>query len=223
MGVGWSVKRLLGVDAQEPLLREIRRGGAGVRRLVFTRNRRVMVSLGEAGEALRLHECFREAPAEVLRAIGVLVSHAPEARRSAARAVVRDYVRGQAPAAAAPAPRRRRRPAPADRAHLARLQAEFDAVNRDHFGDRLPRVPLHLSGRMRRRNGHFSSQPVEIVLSRTLCDGAAEGEAEKTLRHEMIHLWQYHVGRKPGHGEDFRRWAERLGVHPRATRTVDWK
>jgi hypothetical protein len=38
----------------------------------------------------------------------------------------------------------------------------------------------------------------------------------------MIHLWQYVEGHKPGHGRDFRRWAVRLGVHPRATRAVDY-
>jgi len=65
--------------------------------------------------------------------------------------------------------------------------------------------------------------PVEIVISRSLCRNATTGEAEKTLRHEMIHLWQHEQGRTPGHGRDFRRWAERLGIHPRATRAVSWK
>jgi predicted SprT family Zn-dependent metalloprotease len=116
----------------------------------------------------------------------------------------------------------RRRPA-ADRPHLARLQAEFDRVNAEHFDGALPRVHLALSGRMTRRNGHFSSTPVEIVISRALCRNALDGEAEKTLRHEMIHLWQFVEGRKPGHGRDFRRWAERLDVHPRATRQVTWR
>jgi predicted SprT family Zn-dependent metalloprotease len=75
---------------------------------------------------------------------------------------------------------------------------------------------------MKRRNGHFSVHPLEIVISRRLLTHAADGEAERTLRHEMIHLWQHESGRRPGHGADFRRWAERLGVRPRATRTVEW-
>ena len=75
---------------------------------------------------------------------------------------------------------------------------------------------------MRRRNGHFCTHPLEIVISRRLCRKAEAGEAEKTLRHEMIHLWQHEQGHKPGHGRDFRRWAEKLGVHPRATRDVTW-
>src|SRR5690606_8265322 len=110
-----------------------------------------------------------------------------------------------------------------DLPHLQRLQGEFDRVNREFFGGRLPRVPLRLSGRMRRRNGHFCSDPLEIAISRTLCHAGAEGEAERTLRHEMIHLWQWMEGKKPGHGADFRRWARRLDIHPRATRTVVWE
>lgn len=96
-------------------------------------------------------------------------------------------------------------------------------MNEAFFGGRLPDVPLRLSGRMRRRNGHFSAEPLEIAIARRLCEGAADGEAERTMRHEMIHLWQWVEGRKPGHGADFRRWARRLEIHPRATRTVCWQ
>ena len=109
-----------------------------------------------------------------------------------------------------------------DRPHLERLQEEFDRVNAAFFAGALPRVPLYLSGRMRRRNGHFTADPLEIVISRRLCHHAEDGEAASTLRHEMIHLWQHEQGHKPGHGRDFRRWAEKLGVHPRATRDVSW-
>jgi predicted SprT family Zn-dependent metalloprotease len=76
---------------------------------------------------------------------------------------------------------------------------------------------------MRRRNGHFCSHPLEIVISRQLCTHAAPGESEQTLRHEMIHLWQHVTGKKPDHGPEFRAWARRLDVHPRATRPVTWK
>lgn len=234
-------QRLLGHHAGEPLLAEVRAGGASFQTVVFTRNRRTMVSVGDRGSTLRLHECFRAAPPPVLRAVGCLLSRRAAVERDAARQVVRAYLAGalaapsggsgrttgSAPPAApggvaAPAPRPRRRPV-ADHPHLARLQAEFDRVNAEYFGGALPRVHLALSGRMRRRNGHFSSVPLEIVLSRKLCRDAAEGEAEKTLRHEMIHLWQFAEGRKPGHGADFRRWAERLEIHPRATRVVGWR
>jgi hypothetical protein len=220
--------RLRGDSPAEPILSVFREGGAAFRSVVFTRNRRTMVSVGDGGATLRLHECFREAPPEVLRAVATLVTRASPSNRDAARAIVRAYLSASLSigtgAASPPEGRTRPRRIPvADRPHLARLQAEFDRINASHFGGSLPRVPLALSGRMRRRNGHFSSSPLEIVISRALCQNALDGEAEKTVRHEMIHLWQFVQGRKPGHGKDFRDWARALDVHPRATRSVAWK
>lgn len=203
------------------LLERINETGARFERLVFTENRRVLVSLGERGRALRLHSAFREAPPEVVSALGRMYGRPGRAGLTEARAVIRDFIHssGTFPAPRAVAPRRRRG-APGDPAHLERLAAEFDRVNGEHFGGALPSVPIFISGRMRRRNGHFSPEPVEIVISRRLCTNAAPGEAEHTLRHEMIHLWQHLNGGRVGHGSDFRRWAVRLSVHPRARRAV---
>ena len=212
------IQRLLADPAAEPLLAEVRAGGASFREVVFTRNRRVMVSTGDGGRTLRLHERFREAPVEVWRAIGCVVSRRPERARLAAKEVIVRFLRENPPEAGPP----RRRGARTDKSDLARLGAEFDRVNEEFFGGLLPRIPLSISGRMHRRNGHFCTHPLEIVISRRLCRKAEAGEAEKTLRHEMIHLWQHEQGHKPGHGVDFRRWAEKLGVHPRATRDVTW-
>ena len=50
----------------------------------------------------------------------------------------------------------------------------------------------------------------------------AAGEAEHTMRHEMIHLWQHVEGLPVDHGPAFRKMARRLDVHPRATRSVEW-
>ncbi|MEW5930638.1 MAG: SprT-like domain-containing protein [Gemmatimonadota bacterium] len=199
----------------------VRKAGGGFRRVVFTRNRRVMASVAEGGAALRLNVAFASAPEAVLAAVAVLFSARERRRRAAARETVRRFIR-EMPAGPAPARKARRVPA-ADRPHLERLRAEFERVNREHFGGELPAVPLFLSGRMRSRNGHFSSHPLEIVVSRRLCTHAEPGEAERTLRHEMIHLWQHAAGKKPDHGREFRAWARRLGVHPRATRPVVWK
>jgi hypothetical protein len=220
---GNLLRRLLGHDTVpgEPFLQRVQEGGGRFQRLVFTRNRRVMISVGDGGETLRVHEVFRAAPEEVQRAIGGLYARGAPHRREAARAVIRDFLVANAPSPAA-APPRTRRQQPADGATLALLQEEFDRVNREHFDSTLPRVPIHLSGRMRRRNGHFSTAPLEIVISRRLCTEAAAGEAERTLRHEMIHLWQHARGGRPDHGAEFRRWAVRLEVHPRATRQVEW-
>jgi len=198
----------------------VRAAGLQAREVVFTRNRRIMASLAGGGATLRLHASFAAAPEPVLRAVGKLFSSRSTRERTAARRVVREFL------AAAPKPshaRNTRRVPATDRPHLERLSAEFDRVNRDYFADALPKVSLYLSGRMRSRNGHFSSHPLEIVISRRLCSDAAAGEAEQTLRHEMIHLWQHAVGRKPDHGAEFRAWARRLGVHPRARRAVNWE
>lgn len=211
---------------EDVVLREVRAGGRAFEHVVFTRNARVMVSVGDDGRALRLNERFREAPAEVLRAVGAM--YAAEGRRSAeGKAVVRTFLRETAPPSAPGVEARRRKPRPrrvatSDIPHVERLRREFDRVNAEHFGGELPRVHIALSRRMRRRNGHFSADPLEIVISRRLCVHAADGEAEMTLRHEMIHLWQHVEGRKPGHGVDFRGCANRIGVHPRATRAVCW-
>nr|WP_240979102.1 SprT-like domain-containing protein [Longimicrobium terrae] len=189
--------------------------------LVFTRNRRVMASVADRGRALRLNVAFSAAPDDVLVAVGRLFTARDTRTRNRARDAVRRFI-AAIPGEGAPARTRTRSVAPADAAHIARLQAEFDRVNDAYFGGELPRVPLYLSGQMRRRNGHFSSSPLEIVISRRLCTHAAPAESEATMRHEMIHLWQHAQGGKPDHGGEFRAWARKLDVHPRATRPVKW-
>lgn len=182
-----------------------------------------MASVVEQGRTLRVSRVFLEAPDPVLAALGRTFAAATSRARAVARTEVKRYLSQTSSRRPQAAPRRKaRRPKPSDRPHLIRLKAEFDRVNGRYFGDRLPPVELRLSGRMRSRNGHFSVDPLEIAISRRLCEEAAAGESERTLRHEMIHLWQWVDGRKPGHGADFRRWARRLDIHPRATRAVCW-
>lgn len=194
------------------------------RKVVFTRNRRIMASAAEQGRALRLNVAFAEAPEHVLEAVGRLFTARDGRTRTRARATVRTFIGGIPADPVAPRRRPRTRTVePGDEPHLERLRAEFRRVNTERFGGSLPEVPLFLSGQMRRRNGHFCSHPVEIVISRHLCTHASPGEAEQTLRHEMIHLWQHAQGKKPDHGAEFRAWARRLDVHPRATRRVTWK
>jgi hypothetical protein len=201
------------------VLAEVRRGGGNYREVIFTNNRRVMASVADGGRALRLHESFAKAPDRVLHAVARLFAAKSDSARSAARQVVNEFLAARTPSS----PRSRRREVlPEDRPHLERLRAEFDRVNKEHFGGLLPKVPLYLSDRMRSRNGHFSRHPPEIVISTRLCAGAAAGEAEHTLRHEMIHLWQHVVGLTPDHGLPFRWWARLLGVRPRARRPVKW-
>ena len=193
-------------------------------RVVYTRNRRVMASLVQRGATLRLNAAFAEAPEAVVQAVARLFTARDGRTRAKARGRVREFIRSlPAPPPAERRGPRRRHVAPADLPLVARLQAEFDRVNAESFAGALPRVPLFLSTAMRRRNGHFCSSPLEIVISRPLLTHAVGGEAEATLRHEMIHLWQFASGKKPDHGREFRAWAKRLDVHPRATRPVRWR
>jgi hypothetical protein len=203
------------------VLEVVRRAGGGWERVVLTRNRRIMASVSRGGRDLRLHESFADAPERVLVAVAEVFAGRGRRQREAAREVVREFI--LALPAEPPRPRTRRPPtSPSDQRHLARLQREFDRVNAERFDGSLPRVPIHLSRRMRSRNGHFSSHPVEIVINRRLCSHGAAGEAEHTLRHEMVHLWQHATGRTVDHGPDFRSMARRLDVHPRARRDVRW-
>lgn len=198
--------------------------GLAVREVVFTDNRRTMASLAAGGKTLRLQAAFATAPDAVLQAVARLFSSKDGGERKAARAAVRAFLKSAPLPATTPREHRRRarKIRPGDRPYLERLQAEFERINREHFDGQLPTVPLFLSGRMRRRNGHFTRRPLEIVVARQLCTHAEPGEAERTLRHEMIHLWQHVSDGKLGHGDDFRAWASRLDVHPRATRDVKW-
>ncbi|WP_420129496.1 SprT-like domain-containing protein [Longimicrobium sp.] len=194
------------------------------RKVVFTRNRRIMASVGDRGRELRLNDAFATAPREVLAAVARLFSARDAQTRSRAKAAVREFI-ATIPLESTAVRRRprTRQIEPGDEPHLQMLLDEFRRINASHFGGELPEVPLYLSGQMRRRNGHFCSNPVEIVISRTLCTHAHDGEALHTLRHEMIHLWQHATGKKPDHGPEFRAWARKLDVHPRATRRVAWK
>ena len=193
-------------------------------RVVYTRNRRIMASAANRGRDLRLNVAFAEAPREVLAAVARLFTGRDARTRNRAKEVVRQFINAIPPAPGAPTRRpRTRQVQPGDERHLERLRDEFRRVNAEHFGGALPEVPLFLSGQMRRRNGHFCSNPLEIVISRRLCTHAEAGQAEHTLRHEMIHLWQHAEGARPDHGPAFRAWARRLDVHPRATRPVTWK
>lgn len=204
------------------VLRLTRAGGCAATTLVLTDNRRVMASVASRGATLRLNAAFLSAPDEVLYAVGVLFSPARKPRRLLAAATVRAFIRDIPAAVVIACPRPRRIPA-ADGEPIRRLRAEFERVNAESFAGALPPVPIFLSGRMRRRNGHFSADPLEIVLSRRLWALGEAGEVEETLRHEMIHLWQ-HVSKFPvDHGASFRRMARLLGVHPRARRDVRWR
>ncbi len=126
----------------------------------------------------------------------------------------------------APAPARpRRTPAlrPGDRHLLGELTAEFDALNREHFGGLLGAIPILISARMKTRLGELrmdrkTGQPIHIALSRRHLRRDGWASARQTLLHEMVHQWQAETGRPVDHGPEFRRKATEVGITPRAVR-----
>ena len=113
---------------------------------------------------------------------------------------------------------------PGDVALLTQLAAAHLELNERWFQGSLSGIPIHLSGRMASRLGHFdpgsANQTSEIVLSRSHLKRDGWREATETLLHEMIHQWQHETGRPVDHGMEFRAMARRLGITPSAKRSV---
>jgi hypothetical protein len=206
----------------DPVLAALRASGSRIRRIRYRRNRTVLVSVSRDGVTLNTHECFRGAPARVVHAIATFV-RAP--RRSAEYRRALDIIRTWEGAAEALERVRRERPRRSTRSSddAASLRALFDAYNRDHFGGRLPRVPMRVSRRMTRALGTIAygedggvRKVREIVISADLLLPANAEVLRDTLLHEMAHgeAWLRHGHR--GHGKIWRRIAERVGCVPRA-------
>lgn len=187
-------------------------------------NRTVMVSLTDRG-VLRVHRAYLFAPDAVLRAIVQFVTpRTPRAVRLRAQREllafpVSDYVPVPPPAT------RRPPPPPEDLALLRQLELLRQELNREHFRDCLPGIPLRLSARMRTRLGELTledrtGRPVEIALSRRHVERDLWSEVRQTLLHELVHLWQAEAGLAVDHGPAFRRKAREVGIEPSALRTV---
>lgn len=195
----------------------------GLKAVRLTENRSVMVSFSPRGE-LRLHRAYAAAPDHVLRAIVQFAS--PGVRRPArlaAQRVILSYDIG-------PQPERRRQrrhdaAQPGDLAKSERLAGMFADLNRRHFDGALPELPVRLSGRMRTRLGQLCLDPAtlapfEITLSRRHIDRHGWAEAQHTLLHEMVHLWQCENNYPVDHGPIFRSKAREVGVMPSARRSL---
>ncbi len=117
----------------------------------------------------------------------------------------------------------------------ARLQREWQALNRRFLGEVLPPIDIFWSSRLTASLGVFVSNSIprprrtavrtsriltarcirlSLPLFRALSadpDLAAQ-ELRRTLAHEMIHQWQFDVlQRRPDHGRDFHTMMEKLG------------
>ena len=211
-------RRESAVDA-EVLLAALRRLGLrGIDRLRFTRNRTVMVSF--SGGELRVHEGYRDAPPEVLRAVVSFVCGRTRAERRSAREAILAH---QIVRPAGSAPRRRERARPEDEPAVAQLRRFHAHYNRVYFGGRLKAVPIRLSARMRTRLGHYTAaaptgDPAEIVIGSEHIRRHGWEEALHTLLHEMVHQWQDEAGHPVDHGATFRTKAREVGITASARR-----
>ena len=204
----------------EAMLATLRGAGLrGVDRVIFTRNRRTMVSL--AGGVLRLHEGFSTAPASVLTAIATFATSRNRVRRSEARQVIVSYP--------VPMLRARRRPPvqhPDDLPMATRLTAIHAELNLIHFDGALASVEVQVSRRLARRLGHYTLRADtgsvgEIVISRRHVRRDGWPEATHTLLHEMVHQWQDETGRPVDHGPGFRAKCREVGIRPAASRMIE--
>ncbi len=201
-----------------------RAGLARETRVVAHTNRRVLVSLTSRG-ALRVHGGYAAAPDEVIAAIARWARpRIPRKDRLEAQRILAGFpVHLHAPPTVLPSDRPT--VSPADEKIFARLHQLHEQFNRAHFENRLGRIRMALSAKMRRRLGEFRLAATgmhEIVIARRhLKRDGWKGVAE-TLLHEMVHQWQAETGRKLAHGSEFRitltRVLRQSGVETRSDR-----
>ena len=208
-----------------------RRGARRLSRVTFRRNRTTIWSLSGGGTVLNLHEGYRDAPLSILDAFAVIVATTTRdttAYREAARRVREWPGLATALRRARDAYRRlrrsRRRPPPTypgpccataeQKRYLRRL---YLYLNESRFEGRLPRtLPLRLSNRFRSRLGQMVPGTcdgrrivLEIAINVDLMLRGNGRERLDTLVHEMAHAADWLFSGGEGHGESWRRWAER--------------
>jgi hypothetical protein len=187
------------------------------------RNRSVMVTL-DRDRGLRVHQGYAWAPDEVLEAIvrwswpGLARRLRREAQSVMLGFPVHDHVPRQ------PSRASTERPVDGDDARLSRLQLLHLELNERWFGGALAPISIRLSGRMRRKLGHYEhgdDSAAAIVISRRHIRRDGWRLTERTLLHEMVHQWQAESGLPIDHGRAFRRKAREVGIEPRAVAGID--
>lgn len=210
----------LGLDLETPrdLVAELRAFGVPASiPILLHQNRRVMLSF-KPRSGLRVHGGYAAAPPEVVAAIAKWAKPwvRRKDRREAARVFLRFSVHPDGP------PRRIRRPdrsEPGDEQRIAQLRALHVVLNARWFGGRLAPIPIELSGRMRRKLGHYEPTSVGspiIAISRRHLSRDGWASVSDTLLHEMVHQWQDESGLPVDHGPGFRRKANEVAIEPRA-------
>lgn len=208
--------------ASDPLLAALRARRSPIRTVRYRSNRTVLLSVSRDGLTLNSHSCFRDAPPAIVAAIARYLT-TPRDSSSARRALtqLRSWEGATRGLAAARRDRpRRRRHVGRDTPEAAPLRALFERLNRDRFGDRLPRIPLRVSHRMTRSLGtirYGAGDIIEIAISADLLLRPNRDALHDTMLHEMAHAEAWLRHRHRGHGPAWRAIAERVGCTPRAT------
>lgn len=111
----------------------------------------------------------------------------------------------------------------------AELQSAFDHYNKELFGGDLPHCLITMQ-REKRTYGYFSSERFvhrhdksktdEIAINPSYFAVVPLLEILQTLVHEMVHAWQFHLGKPSRVGYHNREWADKMeaiGLMPSST------
>lgn len=221
----------------QAFLDELRALGATRAQAVrFRNNRSTYWSLTRRATVLNLHEAYRSAPSDLIRAFAILVMEGGirSARSRTAADRVGSWPRVTEAIRQARVEHRRRKTeedaaglahccaTPAQRAYL---RACYRYLNTTRFDGRLPdNIPLRLSSRMSSALGHMLPEALEdgtpyvaeIALNADLMLRENASERFDTLLHEMAHAADYLLSGGRGHGASWRSWARRVGCTPSA-------
>ena len=95
---------------------------------------------------------------------------------------------------------------------LAVLYDSYRIMNRVCWQGLLPPCQLRMSCRLSPRTLAYASVDLRIVFNANYSRCADDSDFLQTMAHEMIHIWQYSLGRRGGHGRDFKNEQLRLGL-----------
>ena len=95
---------------------------------------------------------------------------------------------------------------------LAVLYDSYRIMNRVCWQGLLPPCLLRMSCRLTPRTLAYASADYRIVFNAKYSQCVDDSVFLQVLAHEMIHIWQYSLGRHGGHGRDFKNEQLRLGL-----------
>ena len=98
------------------------------------------------------------------------------------------------------------------RSTLATLYTSCGIMNRVCWQGKLPPCLLRLSYRLSPRTLAYAGSDFRIVFNANYCRSVDDSNFLQTMAHEMIHIWQYTLGKRGGHGRDFKDEQLRLGL-----------